>query len=283
MALFSLLIAIMVERLKLLPAKWQFDELLGIYHKHFFGDKQLSSEFMLGLAITLPAFSVYVLSWSVSGVLWGLLSLALWVVIAVLCFSHLRQRTLFKHYIQAACRGDVQACYRFAAELDCRECVDAVTEQELGRKVGQSVAWLNYRYYGAVALYLILLGPVGAVLYCTVRYYAEENLLKNLELPFVDSLLTLLDWLPSRIFSFGYLLSGHFSSALRVWTPLAFNIKTDARLLITETAIAAESLPESSNAPICVQSTIALLALSKRNFILLVTVLSLLTIFGVVS
>lgn len=288
MALFSLLIAILIERLKLLPDPWQLDALLTKYHISLFGDKQISSEFMMGLAIILPALSVYVLSWVVAGLFWGTLSLALWVVLAVLCFSHQQQRKLFKQYIQAACRGDVQACYHYATELDCNECMDAVSENDLGAKVGQSVAWLNYRYYGAVALYIILLGPIGAVLYCTVRFYAETSMRKSLDLPLVDSLLMLLDWLPSRIFAFGYLLSGHFSTAFSVWSRNALSINTSARCIVTETAIAAETMPDNrasgeANAPICVQSTIALLGLSKRNFILMVTVLSLLTIFGVVN
>ncbi|MGL5361044.1 MAG: beta-lactamase regulator AmpE, partial [Shewanella sp.] len=44
-----------------------------------------------------------------------------------------------------------------------------------------------------------------------------------------------------------------------------------------------DPLSEIVKAPVCVQSTLALLVLSKRNFILIVTVLSLLTIFGVVN
>jgi len=53
--------------------------------------------------------------------------------------------------------------------------------------------------------------------------------------------------------------------------------------VVTETALQAESLPEAGPAPVSVQPTLALLALSKRTFTLLVTFVSVLTIFGVVS
>lgn len=282
MALFALLVAILVERLRLLPNSWQFDALLSKYNRSLISEQQ-PSLLMMTLAILLPAVLVYILSWLVSGVLWGAVSVALWVSIAVLCFSHNVQRTAFKRYIQAACRGDSQACFNYANELDSSLCLESVNEKELGEKVGQSVAWINYRYYGAIALYLIILGPVGTVLYCTVRFYSEQSRKHDSALPLVDNLLFVLDWIPSRVFSFGYVLSGHFRQAISAWLSHALNPQSSARDTITQVAVAAETLPESSSAPICLQSTIALLQLSKRNFILLITVLSLMTIFGVVS
>ena len=283
MALFALLVAILVERLRLLPDRWQFDALLSRYHKSLVNEQQDQSLPMMALAILLPAIIVYLLSWLASGMLWGAVSVALWVAIAVLCFSHNAQRQAFKRYIQAACRADSQACFIYANELDPSQSLDSVNQKELGEKVGQSVAWINYRYYGAIALYLIILGPVGAVLYCTVRFYSEQSRQYETPLPLVDNLLFVLDWIPSRVFSFGYVLSGHFRQAISAWLSHALNPKSSARDTIMHVAIAAETLPESSSAPICLQSTISLLQLSKRNFILLITVLSLMTIFGVVN
>lgn len=288
MALFSLLVAILVERLKLLRSSWELDRLLQAYQATFFGDKALLTRATLALALVLPAALVYALAWLVAGLWWGVLSLALWVGVAILCFNHVTLRGIFKKYMQAACRLDVQACYHYGAELDCSECLAAVSESELGAKVGQSVAWINYRYYGAVALFLIFLGPVGALFYCTVRFYAEENARKSLNLPLVDPLIHVLDWLPSRLFAFGYALSGQFTEAFTVWRQQAFSLTSRARTVVTATVLAAQPLPEVADAdahraPVCVQSTLALLKLSKRNFILLVTVLSLLTIFGVVN
>ena len=283
MALFSLLVAILVERLKLLPSGLQFDRLMVRYHKQFWDADSLASEFGVAMALILPAVVVFVVSHLLQGMLFDLLSLAFWVVVSIICFSHQNIRTVFKQYIQAACRGDVQACYRYAGQLDCTECLDVVDEQDLGEKVGQTVAWINYRYYGAVALFLIFLGPVGAVLYCTVRFYSDFNVKNQTKMPLVDDLQTLLDWLPSRLFSFGYVLSGQFSSGLRAWRQHGLRISCDAKTIVTQTAVAAESLPEAGNAPISVQSTLALLALSKRNFILLLTLVSVLTIFGFVN
>lgn len=283
MALFSLLVAILVERLKLLPSGWQFDSLMVRYHKQFWDAKSLASEFGVVMALALPAVVVFVVSHLLQGMLFDLLSLAFWVVVSIICFSHQHLRAVFKQYIQAACRGDVQACYRYAGQLDCTECIDVVDEQDLGKKVGQTVAWINYRYYGAVALFLIFLGPAGAVLYCTVRFFSDFNAKQCMGMPLVNDLLTILDWLPSRVFSFGYVLSGQFSSGLQAWRQYSLRLNCEAKTIVTQTAVAAESLPEAGNTPVSVQSTLALLALSKRNFVLLLTLVSVLTIFGVVN
>ena len=283
MALFSLLVAILIERLKLLPQSWQLDSILTLYSKAFFGDKQLNSDVMMALALILPAVAVQIAMWAVNGIFWGGVSLILWVGISILCFSHLKQRQLFKRYMLAACRGDSQACYHFAEALDPSVSLSAVSEQELGTKVGQSAAWLNYRFYGAVAVFLIFLGPAGAVFYCTTRYFSDESQKHQLELPLVDDVLTILDWLPSRIFAFGFVLSGQFSQASARWGQYVFNFRSTARDTVTQVASAAEPQPTSSSAPICAQATLALLQLSKRNFLLLLVCLSLLTIFGVVA
>ncbi|QTE87018.1 beta-lactamase regulator AmpE [Shewanella algae] len=283
MALFSLLVAIIVERLKLLPARWQLDSGLRWYQKQMFTDSQLGTVGGMILALLLPAVTVAVALWVVNGWFWGLPSLLLWVALAVVCFSHQYQRRLFKRYVQAACRGDVQASFHFAGELDCSECLDAVSERELGCRVGQSVAWLNYRYYGAVALFLILFGPVGAVFYCSVRFFDERRQRLGKEWPVVHTLLYWLDWLPARIIGFGYVLCGHFSNAFPRWCQLALSLDSKPRDIVTEVALAAETLPEDEDVPVSVQSTLALLALSKRNSTLLITILSLLTIFGLVS
>ncbi|MCL1077441.1 beta-lactamase regulator AmpE [Parashewanella spongiae] len=279
MALFSLLIAIFAERMKFLPQNWQIASLLSQFQQRFIGSHSLSSPVFTVVALTFPAASIAVLLWLAQGVLFGAVTLLLWVGISVICLSHFHLRSTFKHFMQAACRGDVQACYHLSTELE-GTCTKAVSESELGTTVGQSVAWINYRNYGAVAIYLIALGPVGAVFYSTLRFYSETAQKESIKPPFVSQLCFLLDWLPSRLFAFGYLLSGHFSHGLSTWLPLITKPATPARTIIVDTALASEVLPEKSTAPICIQSTIALLTLAKRSFILFVTLVSLLTIFG---
>lgn len=269
--------------MKLFPKQWQIEPLLSRFQHAFIGNNSLSSSIFLLIGLLLPSLFVATLLWIVHEQFWGIFTLLLWVIIATICFSHTQLRKTFKHYIASAKHGDIQACYHLSDELDCSLCHDAESEIDLGYRVGQSVAWLNYRHYGAVAIYLIALGPIGAVFYSTVKFYSDLSKRKSLDLPLVNALCFLLDWLPSRLFSFAYLLSGNFSHGIKAWLPLATNPIASARDIITQTAIASEILPEKSDAPVCIQSTLSLLTLTKRTFILLVTILSFLTIFGWVS
>lgn len=281
MALFSLLIAVLIERLKLLPKLLQLDNMFAWYRAHFFTEELLRSKGGIWLALLFPAASVLVLQWLLHGRMFGLPSLLLWTVVAALCFSHQRVRHKFKKYMQAACRGDLEACYLHATDLDYDHCLDSISSEEMGARVGQLAAWLNYRYYGAVAFYLIILGPAGVLFYCTARYFNSLN--EEHPLPLPSNLMFALDWLPARFVALGYALSGHFGSAFSRWRELVFGIYTQPQKIIAEVALAAEVLPERGGAPICVRSTIALLALSKRNFILILTILAVLTIFGIVQ
>jgi len=282
MALFSLLVAIIIERLKLLPDVLQLDNGLHWYQRHFFTSNLLQSSGGMLLALLFPAVSLAVVLWVIRDQFLGLPTLIIWVIFATVCFSHQRQRAVFKRYMQAACRGDVEACFLYARELDCTDCLDAVSEKELGARVGQMAAWINYRYYAAVALFLIVFGPVGVVFYCTVRFFAEERKRQGLQWPLLPGLLYVLDWLPVRLVALGYVFSGQFSASFGRWRELALDWRSRPRKIITDVAVAAEEMPEASEAPVCVRSTIALLTLSKRNFVLLLTILSLLTIFGLV-
>ncbi len=283
MALFSLLIAILAERLKAFPVNWQIDTLLARYHQTFIGQSALSSDIFLVIAILLPSVIVASLLWFIEDVFWGALSLSVWVFVAIACFSHSKIRETFRHFIESALRGDIQACYHLSNQLDRQTCNDAISENELGQKVGKTVAWINYRNYGAIAIYLIAFGPTGAVLYSAARYYYDLNVKQVKSSPLAASILFVLDWIPSRMFAFGYLMSGHFAQGFTTWLPLVSRPTTEAKRIICETAEASEIFPEKSNAPICIQSTLALLTLTKRTFIFLVTLLSLLTIFGWVA
>ena len=80
MALFSLLVAILVERLKLLPSSWQFDTVMMRYQKQFWDSQSLKSEFGVAVALVLPAVSVFLISVLLDGILFDLLSLLFWVL-----------------------------------------------------------------------------------------------------------------------------------------------------------------------------------------------------------
>ncbi|WP_028107721.1 beta-lactamase regulator AmpE [Ferrimonas futtsuensis] len=282
MALFSLLVVLLLERLKLIAPALQFNAVFDAYRSRLFNDSELRSGWKMLFSLALAPALVALLAYEFEGVHYGVWHLALWLLVGVVLFSHMELRAAFKEYLQAACRADLQASFHIADKVDPVP-LEAVTERELGQRMGQVAAWLNYRYYAAVALYFVLLGPAVATFYCVVRGYHDHFERHQLNRPLVSGLMTLLDWVPVRLVAFGFALSGHFSRALSVWLSLAFKPTVSARTLIYRVALVAEEIPVESAAPVCVQSTLNLLKLAKRNVTLLLILVSLLTIFGVLS
>ncbi|MBY6187776.1 beta-lactamase regulator AmpE [Marinobacter hydrocarbonoclasticus] len=282
MALFSLIVVLLAERMRLVAEACQFERWFERYRRIMFDDQALRSGAKMVVTLVLPALLVWTAQKLLAGVWFGVLHLALWIAVGLVLFGHGPLRQRFRQYLEAARRGDKESAMLHADRLDESDAMQAATEEELGQRMGQLSAWLNYRFYAAVALYYVLLGPAMATLYCTVRAYHDHFAAQDCRRPWVAPLLKLLDWIPARIVALGFALSGHFSKAAPVLVPKVLDPLADPRKMITEVALAAEEVPETSGEPLCIQPTLALLKLAKRNFILLLVVVSLLTIFGVI-
>ncbi|GLP97460.1 beta-lactamase regulator AmpE [Paraferrimonas sedimenticola] len=287
MALFSLLLALLLDRIKVVKPQWSDRPIHAWVAKQWLADHP-SSQFRLAAAVLAPSVVVYLLLSLVGSALWGVIGLLIWCAAAVALLNHLPIRNHFSGYLKAARRGDSQACYHYAQQLDPHTDINSIDSAELGRYIGQTVAWLNYRYFAAVVIYFALFGPVGGLLYSSLRYHADRLQLSHQCPSWLSDFLAIADWAPSRLLALGYMLSGHFTSAMPVWQRYAVDWQTPARTVIGEVALAAEHLPNTPNdseekPPICVESTLALLKLARRNFILLLVFISLLTIFGVIA
>ncbi|GAA5193736.1 beta-lactamase regulator AmpE [Ferrimonas gelatinilytica] len=284
MALFTLLFVLLMERTQLLGKRLQFERFMASYRRWMFDDRALKNPLKMLFVLLLPAVVVALLAKWLTGTLFGLPHLLLWIVVGLLVFGHRALRDRFRHYLMAANRNDSQACYHTLETLDHAASEAADSPQTLGVQMGQVAAWLNYRYYAAVALYFVAFGPAAALFYSTVRGYHDHFAREQIRRPLVVPLMHLLDWVPARLVALGFALSGHFSKAMAVLLPRLFDPLCPARQLITEVALAAEETPEpgEEDAPISVQPTVALLKLAKRNLVLLLVVVSVLTILGIV-
>src|SRR5690554_3532836 len=67
--------------------------------------------------------------------------------------------------------------------------------------------WIHLRHYFAVFVYFILLGVTGALVYATLRDMRRRNSEQW------RTVQQLIDWLPTRLLTLGFLLVGNFSKA----------------------------------------------------------------------
>ena len=91
----------------------------------------------------------------------------------------------------------------------------------------------------------------------------------------------ILDFVPARITACGLLLVGHFSRAMPVWLKYLTHPAVPAEVLLTEVASKAEEVElndEQSRDPACEPK--ALVTLAKRNVMLILAVIAVLTMLG---
>ncbi|WP_298443192.1 beta-lactamase regulator AmpE [uncultured Ferrimonas sp.] len=279
MTLFSLLLVMLAERLRLWQSAFQFERFSAAYIQRSGADKPRHAVQLLLLAL-LPAIAVALLTEILQGQGYGLPNLILWIAVGLLLFGHSAIRQRFRQFLSSACSGDLSRCHGLVQQLDACHQQDK-DEHELGQHMGELAAWINFRYYAVVALYFVAFGPAAALFYSLVRDIHDHHSRQGQAR--LTTLLHLLDWIPARLISVSFAFAGRFSHAMAVLLPDLLSLSVPARQVVINVAVAAEEIPEKSTQPICIQSTLAMLKLVKRNLILLLVLVSFLTIFGVLQ
>ncbi len=90
-----------------------------------------------------------------------------------------------------------------------------------------------------------------------------------------------LDWLPVRITSFGYMFVGHFSKALPMWLESLFDGKKPTHEILIDVAQKSEDIMVDKDD--CTAESCLLVRLAKRNVLLMLAVISVLTLVGLIS
>lgn len=273
MTLISLIVVLLAERIAIQSKYWQE----SFYANYYFN--QLQNRNIITQSLTVMAFVAIV----------GLPSLVLYVLLSQIDSSLLRLitdsavlmvfigcpslRATYKCYLQAANRGDFQACSIYADQLG--------HDVDSPASFGQRLVWLNYQHYAAIIIWFAVLGPAGAMLYGLTRSLNERIGADSDEIQkFGQQLMHILDWVPVRVTGLGLLLVGHFSRALPVWLTHLANPKSSAKTVLCEVARAAEEVePDEKD---CTEEPCTLVRLAKRNVMFLVVVLSVMSLSGIV-
>jgi len=283
MILVSIIIALILERLGARSAHWQISHYANGYlnrsvnlltNKGLFGT---ATGFLIWLL--LPVIAVACLFFLSDFALW---QLVFNVAVLLVCFGCAKQRALYKSYLNALTRGDQTAATLYALQLGQKR----TEEQQGGETLGQTLAWVNFRFYCAVIFWFVILGVAGAVFYALVRTFADlvsgnrdEVIAKHFKL--IHRLLFWLDWLPARITSFGYLVIGNFNKGTSCWLRFVFDFSSPNRKVVTYTALAAEQVEKRYYG--CTFEATCMIKLVKRNVLFYLVLIALMTLFGGLS
>jgi len=283
MILVSIIIALILERLGARSHYWQISYYANGYLNRsttLLANKGLFSSaigFLIWLFLPVIAIAaVYTLS---DFVLW---QLVVNIVVLLVCFGCAKQRALYKSYLNALTRDDQTAASLYALQMGQKH----LKGEEGGETFGQTLAWVNFRFYCAVIFWFVVLGAPGAVLYAIVRTFADlvaENhkVAFSKRFKLIHQLLFWLDWLPARVASFGYLVIGNFNKGTSCWMHYALDFKSPNRKVVTCTALAAEQVEKRYYG--CTYEATCMIKLVKRNVLFYLVLIALLTLFGGLS
>ena len=313
MSLLSLLIALAAEK-SLSSSLWRFDYYYQQYVSFFKSNSTLSrlKDSTLGYTvfILLPVAVVYGVLTFIDD---GLLHLIISTLILIVSFGCFTTRDSYKQYLHAAFRGEMTT-----AELHHQQLLQDKNLPPMS--FGKALIWLNYRYYIAIMLFFVTFGAAGVVFYRLLTTVIEQqngcSLDKNkveladeeqanidasmdnstdaqdsseqFSVPDISSgcknyhdVLFYLDWLPVRITSFGYMFVGHFSKALPVWLESLLDGKKPTHEILTDVAQKSEDTMVGEDD--CTAEPCLLVRLAKRNVLLILAVISMLTITGILG
>lgn len=293
MSLISLLIALAAERY-LSSSTWQFNTLYQRYMAVIKETKLLTnyrhSALLSYAVIFIPVLGCHFLLAQVDNALLYLIASTL---ILIVCFGCMKTREVYKCYLQSAFKGELTSCKLHHLQLQQDKNI-----ANMG--FGQTMVWLNYRYFIAVMLFFVLFGAAGALFYrllTTVNESANAQSSvgdvehENSETPVThdgndgnkatQQLLFWLDWLPVRLVAFGYMFVGHFSKAMPAWIDNLFEFeKTPSEVLISVAQMSEDFMVDADDytAEPCL-----LVKLAKRTLLLFLAVIAVLTLTGIIS
>ncbi len=197
MTLISLLLVLLVERITTKSQYWQAG---------FYADKYLeniesrgwfnssSKSWVLTLVIFVPVMIIYLIVQKFAG---GLVELVISTAILMVCVGCPAIRATYKCFLQAANKGDSQACDMYEDQISGDD-KDTVS-------FGLNLVWQNYRHYTAVILWFAACGAAGAIFYILVREMGSKFSNDNIQVANqVKRLLNIVDWIPVRITALGF-------------------------------------------------------------------------------
>ena len=286
MMLMSLLLVLSLERLISKTPSWHIEKYASQYRdflqkKGWLGEKASSAAlyfYLLVPALLLGAIEYWLLG--------AFLTFIEQSIVLFICIGCPVLREIYKNFLNAAQRGDLQACSMYTDQLGhCASQSDSDGSASAeGKSFGQHLTWLNYQHYAAVMLWFIAFGAPGALFYSISRSTTEALCGANHPLKgAAGRLMFALDYIPVRGTAFGMLMMGHFSRALPEWLSHALQFDVPAYDVLTHISAKAEVLTPEEHQMQAENAAIeprVLVKLAKRNVIFLLVITSALTLVG---
>ncbi len=281
MILITLLIVIMLERTiaasSYLHHPFYYQQYRSIVAKFVTFEQSDKIKQDVLLTLLLPCIAILFLQTWLDD---SLLLFVFNVFVLFACLGCPNQRILYKQYLEAANRSDVESCDLVSDQLGLLKCDKG---QPL-ESVGQLLVWINFSHYIAIIFWFVILGPAGIVLYVLTRSLSNESCQNN-DMKSVNHVasyvLNILDFVPSRLTGLAYVFVGNSSHTMAYIAKNSLDFSIDARQFISSAACIAESVDAPKGD--CTTEPCILVRLAKRSVVFIVALVAVLTLLGFIA
>jgi membrane protein required for beta-lactamase induction len=221
MTFLSILIALLIERIAPQLVEFRRFQWLRDYGQwlvEVLHIEKLGSWMTFAILLAPLLIVMWVLNGMFEHALFGLFELAFNVIVVFLCIGPRDLDKQIDHYLDAIDIGDEQQRFASASRLTTDTPATELSAQAV--QVCKSLfIEANIRVY-AVLFWFVVLGPVAAVMYRLLdQWYRKAYLPESLSgiHSEIGMLAGWLDWIPTRLTMFAYMISGSFDAGLQAY------------------------------------------------------------------
>ncbi len=219
------------------------------YLAEFFSGKAIFDSWVgIALILLLPSILLYGVVSLFGGALHWLVLFCISVAVLFLCLGPKRLEDSYEPYFNSIAKGDLEGASYHLNEINVSlkriEKMEGGEQDEIVRSATRSILIeAHTRYFGVIS-WFIFFGPYGALFYRLAHLYREACSKDGFDdhLPLVEQLIHWIEWIPARITSLLFLLTGDFVNGFYRIQDYLTDANADNSQLISETGIAALGL-----------------------------------------
>jgi AmpE protein len=183
-----------------------------------------SSYLRLLLLVAGPAIVLLIVQSWFESVLFGLLSLLLYIACLLYGLGRGDFSENLQAYLSAWNHGNFETAYRKAEKIgDFKQTEHIVDHASLHEHVRAAFMYEGLERWFSVIFWFLLLGPVGAVAYRLSYLCGRSEHLSDEDQQLALRVLHYLDWVPARLLSFSFALTGNFVNSFNEFWEQVFD------------------------------------------------------------
>lgn len=272
MYLLALLVTYALERTVQIGRNWQWRRVILRWQHWQFAQPKIAEFRAHGLGQVVWAIIPALLIGFVLALLGNsLISFIVSVAGLLLAITLPKVRSAYRGYLAAGIVDDRGERDEATMAMHARTLRHQIGRDE-SATIAEVLVYIHLRYYFAVFLYFLLFGITGALVYATLRDMRQPRTASW------RSVHQIIDWLPTRLMGFGFLLVGNFSQGFPIWLSSIGNQPQDNFTVASRLAAAAEPYARADEPHDAQQTALNTVALLKRNMLFFLVLVSILTI-----